>query len=155
MKYSQGLLVYQDKPTYGLLLKVIIGVVPAAMLVAGISLFSSGDSAGAILLFAETLFVGAIFWAVFPRSYQVYEDHLRIVLGGPFSIKVNFGNINEVVVTSKQGFTMNFVTRLTWTHVLINVKGGLDIAITPRDSESFIENANQALEEWREAGITG
>ena len=82
MNYSKSILLYQDKPSYGLLLKLIVLIVPVASLVGSIYLFSSGESADAIVLLVEAFVVGLIFWSVFPRSYRVYEDHLRIVLGG-------------------------------------------------------------------------
>ncbi|MFC1934403.1 PH domain-containing protein [Chloroflexota bacterium] len=99
-----------------------------------------------------------MFWLVFPREYQVYEDHLRMVLGGPFSVKVGFQNIKAVRITSRTGLTINFVTRITRGYVEIAQKKGWSIAITPADNNSFVENANRALEQWlktqREMGAT-
>ena len=105
----------------------------------------------------EAFIVGLIFWLVFPREYRVYEDHLRIVLGGPFSVKVGFENIRAIRTTGKTAFTVNFVTRITKSYVEIAKKRGLSIAITPTDNDSFVENANRALEQWlrtkRETGV--
>ncbi len=90
MNYSKNLLLYQDRPAYGLLLKLIIVGIPVALLVTSFSLLSSGNSSDGLALLFETFIIGVIFWVVFPRRYQVFEDHLRIVLGGPFSVKVGF-----------------------------------------------------------------
>ena len=150
MNYSKSLLLYQDIPAYGLLLKLLVVIMPVAMLVASIYLFSSGDSADGLALLIEAFIIGFIFWVVFPRRYQVYEDHVRIVLGGPFSVKVGFDKIKTIGVTSRQTLSVNFVTKLTKNYVGIAKKRGLSIAITPGDNDLFVENANQALSRWIE-----
>ena len=148
MNYSRSVLFYQDEPAYGLFLKLIVVLVPAALLVASIYLLSSGESSGGLALLVEAFIVGFIFWIVFPRRYQVYEDHIRIALGGPFSVKVGFDKIEAIRVTSKFIFSVNFVTKLTKSYVEIAKRRGLSIAITPRDNDLFIENANRALTQW-------
>jgi len=153
MNYSKSLLLYQDIPAYGLLLKLLVVIMPVAMLVASIYLFSSGDSADGLALLIEAFIIGFIFWVVFPRRYQVYEDHVRIVLGGPFSVKVGFDKIKTIGVTSRQTLSVNFVTKLTKNYVGIAKKRGLSIAITPADNDSFVENANQALSRWLETSF--
>ena len=148
MNYSKGLLLYQDEPAYGLLLKLIIVIVPAGLLVASIYLWSSGESAGSLSLLAETLIILLIFWVVFPRRYQIYEDHLRIVLGGPLAVKIGFDKITAIEVTSRTSLTVNFVTKVTKTYVRIVKKKGLSIAITPKSNDLFVDNANRALSQW-------
>ena len=148
MNYSKSVLLYQDKPTYGLLLKLIIVIVPVALLAASIYVLSLGDSSGGLALLVEVFIVGFIFWIVFPRRYQVYEDHVRIVLGGPFSVKVEFAKIEAIRITSRFVFSVNFVTRLTKSYVEIAKKSGLSIVITPRDDDLFVENANRAFNRW-------
>lgn len=148
MNYSKSLLLYQDEPAYGLLLKLIVMIVPIASLGGSIYLLASGESTGAIVLLAEAFVVGLIFWCVFPRRYQVYENHLRIVLGGPFAVKVGFADIKSIGVTRRLTLSTNFVTKLTKTYVEIAKKRGFSIAITPRDNDLFVENANEALSQW-------
>jgi hypothetical protein len=149
MRYSKSLLLYQDDAPYGSFLKLIFLIVPAGLLIAGSYLWTSGEPAGGIVLLLEAFVVGVILWLVFPRKYQVYEDHLRIVLGGPFSVRVSFESITDVRVTSRGvALTMNFPTRFTRTYVMIARRGGLGIAITPKSNEQFVENANQAIKEW-------
>ena len=125
MQYSRSILLYQDKPTYGLLLKLIL-IIPVAFLGGSLYLNLSGDVSGGLALLLGTLISGLIFWLVFPREYQVYEDHLRLVLGGSFSVKVGFQNIKEVRITSRTGLTVNFATRITRSYVEI-VKRGVGI----------------------------
>jgi hypothetical protein len=70
------------------------------------------------------------------------------VLGGPFSVKVGFQNIEAIRITSRLSFNVNFVTRITKSYVEIVIKKGMSIAITPTDKESFVEKANLALSQW-------
>jgi Bacterial PH domain len=147
MDYSQGILLYQDKPRYGLLLKIVL-IVPVVLLGSGIYLWSTGDTFLSLPLLIEAFVIGLVFWFVFPREYQVYDNHLRIVLGKPFSLKVGFQNIETIRITSRFSFTINFATRIARSYVEIAVKKGMSIAITPTDGESFIDKANQALSQW-------
>jgi len=147
MDYSQSIPLYQDRPHYGLVLKLIL-VLPVVLIAVGIYYWSAGDASGGIAFLAEALVIGLVFWFVFPREYRVYEDHLRIVLGGPFSVKVGFENVKAVRVTSRTLVTINFVTRITRSHVEIARKKGASIVITPTVAESFVEEANRALVRW-------
>jgi hypothetical protein len=140
-------LLYRDKPKYGLLLKLIL-IIPVAFMVVSIYFWSSGDIEGGLAFLAEAFIIGLIFWFVFPREYQVYEDHFRISLGRPFSVKVGFQNVEAIRITNRTSLTVNFVTRITRNYVEIVKKKGLNIAITPADNDSFVVNANQALEHW-------
>lgn len=154
-RYSQGILLHEDEPAYGTYLKLLLLVVPVSLVIAGIYLWSTGETEGSLVLLAETLFVGGILWFVFPKKYQVYEDHLRIVLGGPFSFKIGFDRITAVEITGRTSLTMNFVTRFARTYVRISRRGAMSVAITPKSYEQFVENANRAMREWaRRVGAT-
>ncbi|MGA8848818.1 MAG: PH domain-containing protein [Dehalococcoidia bacterium] len=147
MDYSQSVLLYQDKPKYGLILKLIL-IIPVILLASSIYLWSTADVTGSLVLVTEAFIIGLIFWFVLPREYRVYENHLRIVLGGPFSVKVGFQSIKVIRITSRVSFTVNFVTKITKSYVEIVIKKGMSIAITPTDDKSFVEKANQALSQW-------
>ena len=147
VNYSQSVLFYQDKPKYGLLLKLIL-IIPVILLASSIYLWFTGDALGSLALLTEAFIIGLILWFVLPREYRVYENHLRIVLGGPFSVKVGFQNIEAIRITSRLSFTVNFTTTITRSYVEIVIKKGMNIAITPTDDESFVEKANLALSQW-------
>ena len=147
MSNSKSLLLYQDEPAVALLKLIMVGV-PALLLVTSLYLWSSGERDGGLALLFEALFIGLIFWSVFPRRYQVYEDHLRIVLGGPFAVKIRFEQITDIEVTRRTGLTVNFCTSFKMTYVLIVMKHGFSIAITPTSNDLFADNANRAISEW-------
>ncbi len=153
MNYSKGLVLYQVEPAYGIFLKLIVFIMPIAFLALSYYLFSSGEREGGLALLAEAFIVLLILITVSPRSYQVYEDHVRIVLGEPFSLKVKIRvhKITSIEVTSKLILSVNFATRMTGSYVAITPKRGLPIAITPKDNNAFVENANKALAEWQKA----
>jgi hypothetical protein len=148
MKPAHSLLLYQDEPGYGLALKLIIAVVPLLLLGASVYLWSSGEPAGGPVLLFEAFFIIFVFWAVFPRRYQVYEDRLRIALGGPFGVQIGFDQIKAIEITRGNSLTVNLTTTVTKTYVRIVKKRGLSIAITPRGRDVFVDNANRAMAEW-------
>lgn len=152
MRYRRSLLLHREDAPYGLLLRLITLVVPAALLATGIYLISTGENEGGFVLLGETAFVVLIFLAVFPRRYEVYEDHLRIALGGPFGVNIGFDRIERIEITGRAAFTMNFVTKVTRTCVVIFRKGGIAVAVTPRSNEEFVASANQAIADWRRRG---
>ena len=152
MNYSKSLLLFQDKPEYGFILRLIFAIFPAALLTGSVYLLSSGEDTGAIVLLAEACLISLIFWFVLPRSYRVYEDHLCIVLGGPFSVKIRFVDIRLVEVTSRLNLNVNFVTKFTGRYVAIHKRTGFTIAITPKDGDLFVEHTNEALDQWNKIG---
>ncbi len=151
MIQPKSLLLYQDEPAYGTIIRVILTIVPLVLLGFSVYLWTQDEKEGSLVLLLESLFVGLIFWAVFPRKYQVYEDQLRIALGGPLAIKIGFEKISRIEVTSRTTFTVNYVTRLTNKYVIITKKKGLSVAITPKSNDAFVENANRALTNYHDA----
>ena len=147
MDYSQSVLLYQDKPKYGLLMKLVL-IIPVILVGSSIRLWSTGDTFIGLTLLIEAFIIGLILWFVLPREYQVYENHLRIVLGGPFSVKIGFHNIEKIGITNRFALSVNFATRVTRSYVEIVIRKGMTIAITPADDESFVEKANEALTQW-------
>ena len=148
MQYSKSVILYRDRPQYGLVLKLLL-LIPAVPLAGSLYLWSSGHNTDGLALLIESFIVGLIFWFVFPREYQIFEDHIRIMLGGPLSVKIGYQNVKVIRTTGRTGLTVNFVTRITRRYVEIVIKRGLGIVITPTDNEIFIENANRALEQWK------
>lgn len=144
-------MLYEDRPAYGLLLKAIIIGVPASLLIGALIVLLSEDTTAAYGLLLEALVIGLVFWLIFPRSYRIYPDHIRIVLGGPLSVRVRFENIKVVKVSSGPSFGINFATTITRKRVDIVQKRGRRIAITPRAPEQFVANAERALQHWQMA----
>jgi hypothetical protein len=147
MDYPQGVPLYQDRPEYGLVMRAILAL-PAVLLAAAIYYWSTGDASGGTASLAGAVIMAVTYWLVFPREYQVHQDHLRIVLGGPFAVKVGFDSLKAVRITGRSSPGINFATTIARTHVQIEKKKGMSIAITPAAAESFVEEANRALVRW-------
>jgi hypothetical protein len=150
MTYPESYPLSEAKPAGGFGLKLIMAIAIGSTLALGVYLWASGDEAGAWFLLAEALFILALFWAIFPRSYQIYQDRIRIVLGALFSVNIPFKDIEKVEVSNMASLTINFATAFTTRYILIKKKRGMSIVITPASNELFAEEAGAALARWRE-----
>ncbi len=141
-----SLLLYTAKSPYALWLKLLLGGTLTFTLVLGIALIPVDVLATWICL-AATAFDGLLFWLVLPHSLQIYEDRLRIQLGGPFAVNIALANIKEVKKGSGYDAIAYLGVRFTTStrNVVIIVRSrGWDIVISPDDADMFIEQLNQA-----------
>jgi hypothetical protein len=151
MSYPTNILLYEDEPA-GWIFKFFFVIVTLVLLAGSVYFGVSGDNASGLTMLVVAFVIGLTFWIVSPRKYQVYEDHLQILLGGPFVVKIRFDQITSMGVTQSKGlhFTVNFTTTIANTYVRINKKKGLSVAITPKSDVLFVENANRSLRQWKE-----
>ena len=148
MKYENIIVLHEDPAAQSPLVRgIFIGVI-ALILISAVFLWSTGESEGAVALFAEAFLITSILRIVLPRKFQVYADHLRIVLGGPLGINIGFDQITKVETTDAMDFTVNFVTTVTKSYVRIVKKQGFNFAITPANPQTFVTQANLALSHW-------
>ena len=151
MSYPTNLLLYEDEPV-GWIFKFFFVIVTLVLLAGSVYFWVSGDNSSGLTMLVVAFVIGLTFWIVSPRKYQVYEDHLQILLGGPFVVKIGFDQITSIGVTQSKGlhFTVNFTTTIANTYVRIKKKKGLSVAITPKSDVLFVENANRSLRQWKE-----
>jgi len=110
----------------------------------------------AIAMFAATILMAAIYWAIFPRKYLILDSRIRIVLGGPFSFNIPFDNLETARAPEGVSLGINFATTFLSKHAVeIIRKKGLNVNITPSDRELFLDNLNKALNDWRRYNIKG
>jgi hypothetical protein len=146
-------IVYEDNPHYDVWLKGIM-VLPVFFLIIGIYYLVTAQVGSAIGMFATGLLMGAIYWAVFPRKYQILDSKIRIVLGGQFSFNVPFDNLETAGKPEGVSLGINFATTFLSQHVVeIKRKKGMKVNITPNDRDLFIENLNKALADWRRSNL--
>ena len=146
-------IVYEEAPRYDSLLKAIM-VLPVFFIVFGIYYLIIAEVGAAIAMFATTLLMGIIYWAIFPRKYQILDSKFRIVLGGPFSLNVPFDNLETATKSQGATFGINFPTCFSSERtVQIVRKKGWYVNITPNDPDLFLENLNKALADWRRGNI--
>ena len=141
--------IYEDSPHYDVWLKSLI-VLPVFFLLIGIYYLYTTDISSAVGLFATGLLMGAIYWAVFPRKYQVLDSKLRIVLGGPFSFNIAFDTLESAGKQEGVNFGLNFATTFMTEHIVeIKRKKGMTVNITPSNRDLFLENLNKAVLDWK------
>jgi len=146
--------IYEDSPHYDVWLKGIM-LLPVFFIVIGLYYLFTAQVESGIGLFATAVLMGAIYWAVFPRKYQVLDSKLRIVLGGPFSFNVRFDALETAGKPEGVNFGINFATTFISEHIVeIKRKKGMTVNITPDDRDLFLENLNKALAEWRRYNIS-
>ena len=144
-----ALVLYQDTPHYDLVMKSVLAGTVALFLFLAIWFVEQGQSTDALISLGTAIFMVALFWAIFPRSYQVLEDRMRIVLGGPFSWDIPYRTIEAARISSGWFVGVSFSTALAWRHVEIVRKKGMNVGITPRNYAYFVESLNRALEDWK------
>jgi len=97
-------------------------------------------------MFGITLFDALLFKAILPRRYQIFEDRLRILMGGPFAINISFSNIEEAKpAAGRKAFAYGGLRLATATRNVVEIvrKKGLNLVISP-SNEMFLEQLNQA-----------
>jgi hypothetical protein len=147
--YIMNSVVYEDNPHYDVWLKGIM-LLPVFFLLMGIYHLITAQTEAAISMFAATLLMGAIYWAIFPRKYLILNSKIKIALGGPFSVSIPFSNLETAGKPKGMSLGINFATTFLSQHILeIKTKRGLNVNITPCDRELFLEHLNKALNEWR------
>jgi hypothetical protein len=147
--------VYEESPRYDVYLKAII-VLPVFFIIAGIYYLFIGQVEAGTGMFAITLLMAALYWAIFPRKYQILDSKFKIVLGGPFSFNIPFDNLEAARVPEGATFGINFATCFSSERtVQITRKKGWNVNITPSNRDQFLENLNKALNDWRRNNIKG
>jgi len=139
-------LLYEDKPKYDTWLKALLGGVLALPFILGLILISV-NIGEALTLFGVALFEIILFGLILPRRFQILNDKLRIVLGGPFAVNIPLSDIIDV--RSRTGIKafvylgIRFATSANHTVEIVRHKG-LNIVISPTMDDGFIKQLNQA-----------
>ena len=138
--------IYEDVAIYDLWLKLVLGIALAATFVAGLLLIRE-DLGAALAMLGVTLFDAALFKAILPRKFQVFEDKLRIALGWVFRIDIPFSNIVDARSASgSKAFAYWGLRFATSTRHVVEIirKKGLNFIISPANEETFLEQLNRA-----------
>ena len=139
------LIVFEDRPVYDRLNKYLIGGIIAIPLIVSIVLLTH-DILGAAIMFGVTIFDAILFWCILPKRFLVYEDRIKIVLGGPFSYTIPFRDITNIRQATKEMGWVYWGLRLGTSQkfqVEIERKNGLGVIISPSQENEFIEQLNQ------------
>jgi hypothetical protein len=142
-------IIYEDNPHYDVWLKGIM-MLPVFFILIGLYFLFTAGVESAIGLFATAVLMGAIYWAVLPRKYQVLDSKIRIMLGGPFMVNISFDILETAGKPEGVSLGLNFATTFVSEHVVeIKRKMGMTVNITPNDRDQFLENLNKAVYDWK------
>ena len=140
------ILLYEDTPEYDSWLKLILGGVLALTFILGV-VFISQDTEAALVMFGITIFDALLFRAILPRRFQIFEDRLKILLGGPFAINIPFSNVAEAKsVSGSKVFAYSGMRFATSTKCVVEIvrKKGMKLIVSPKNEDMFLEQLNQA-----------
>ena len=141
--------VYTDTPKYDFWTKFAFVVVPLGLLVGGVVLAVRGESEGVPVLAGDTLLIFLIFYCVAPRSYQIYPDRLKIVLGGPFAVNIPLATIKEAKRSSAaNAFIYSGVRFATSSKYVVEIvrSKGMNYVISPANGDRFLERLREAIQ---------
>jgi hypothetical protein len=151
--YIMDSIIYEDAPRYDVYLKAIM-VLPVFFILFGIYYLIIAQVEAATTMFAATLLIAAVYWAIFPRKYLILDSKFKIVLGGPFSFNFPFSNLETATAPEGATFGINFPTCFSNERtVQIIRKRGWYVNITPSNRALFLDNLNKALNEWRRSNL--
>jgi hypothetical protein len=141
--------IYEDSPHYDVWLKGIM-LLPVFFIIIGLSFIFTGDIESAIGMLATALLMGAVYWAILPRKYQIFDNKLKIVLGGQFSFNIPFETLKTAGKPEGVSLGINFATTFITEHVVeIKRNKGMTVNITPDNRDLFLENLNKAVYDWK------
>lgn len=146
----RGNLIHEDRPQVVVWLKLLLGSVLGLTFIAGL-VFLTIDIAASLLMFALTVFDAGLFYIIMPRSYQIYTDRLRIVLGGPFGMNLPFKDIRSVQkFTGNMAFNATGIRFSTSNKYVLEIirNGKMSVTISPSGGEMFMEQLNQAMKNY-------
>ena len=146
------IVIFEDKPVYDKLNKYLIGGILAIPLIVVIVLLTQ-DILGAAIMFGATIFDAVLVWCILPKRFLVYEDRLKIILGGPFSYTIPLRDIITVRQATKDMAWIYWGMRLGTSlkfQVEVERKNGLSVIISPSMENDFIEQLNRARENYVE-----
>jgi len=151
--YIMDSVIYEDTPRYDVYLKAIM-VLPVFFIIMGVYYLIIAEVEAATSMFAATILMAAVYWAIFPRKYLILDSKFKIVLGGPFSFNIPFSNLETATAPEGATFGINFATCFSNERtVQIIRKKGWYVNITPSDRALFLDNLNKALNDWRRSNL--
>ncbi len=140
--------IYEDVPRYDLWLKLLLGGILAATFISGMVVLLFEDTDASLAMFGITLFDALLFKAILPSRFQIFEDRLKMALGGPFAINIAFSNIKHArKIAGIKGFFYGGIRFATSTRYVVEIarRKGLNLVISPANGDSFLEQLNQAI----------
>ena len=139
--------IYQAAPLYDGWLTILLGVIVLSLLGVGIYLVDL-DISGTWTMLGAAAFIALLMYFIMPRKYQIFEDKIRIALGGQFAVNIPFSNIARVSPASgSKSYVYSGIRLATSSRNVVEIirKRGGGVVISPRNRDIFLEQFNQAF----------
>ena len=143
---------HEQPPKYDLGYRLLVILFPLGFIIGGFWLYEVEDTmTGAITLWGVTIFWVLLFRAILPQQYQILDDRVKVILGGPFSFNIPLNSINEVECPtgfSSQSYSIHKYLACFNSRYYIWIKRGSitkNVVIAPQEPALFVESLKQAL----------
>jgi len=141
-------LIHEEQAEYNVGMK-LIWLIPTALIIGALIFLYYKEVEAFWTLLGDTVLIVAIFYFIFPRKFQIYNDRIRIVLGNPLTINILFSTIKEVKhIEGSRAYTysgMRFATSSRYVIEILRIKG-INYVISPQHGELFLEQLKQAVQ---------
>lgn len=140
-------LVFEENPLYSLWIKIILAGTPAILFISAIFLYYE-NTEDALLMMGVAVLISLMFKFILPSRFQVYQDRLVIKLGGPLKINLGFSSIKEVRrASASKVFAYGGIRFATSTKSVVEIvrNKGLNMVISPKEPDRFVEQLNRAI----------
>lgn len=139
---------YEDTARYDFWLKLLLGGLVAITGIVGVVSLLRGSEDAWVWL-GVILFYVVLFKVILPSKFQIFPGRLRIVMGGPLAVNVDFDNIKQVrTAPARKLFVYRGIRLATSAVYLVEIvrHKGLGLVISPASGDTFLERLRQALE---------
>lgn len=149
-----SVLIYQSVPHFAWWFKLVISAVILLTLTPAMMLLAMGEVLGGYVMLGATALDALLFYIIIPRSYDIYSDKVVIKLAASLSIRISFDTLNSVrKAPSSYALAYWGLRFATQASGVIELKraGGFDVVISPSNPESFLEQLERALAEYKQS----
>ena len=148
-------IIYEDTPQYShwyIAIRALFLLSIAAITIPALISGTKDTQLWAGIFLIMGLFMGIAIWARLPRKYLIFDNRLKIAMGGPFSTTVPFESIETAGEATDEDFRSSggFTTGHSRKNAVLIIRR-LESAtiITPSNRALFLEHLNKALSEWK------
>src|SRR4030042_338390 len=133
-------LLHKDTTHRDIRLKLVLAIPVVIILIPALYALASNDTRTAYEMLVIVAVIIIVMWLIVPRQYLIFDDRLKIVLGGPFSFGVHFNTIKTARIPKGTTFGVNFPSSLSNNHVVEIVRNRrLSVTITPNERDLFLK----------------
>lgn len=152
-------LIHEDVPKYDTRYKAILIAAPALtlflVLLAGLDGYcfdiipsepATSSKMAATILFATTGLILAVYWAILPKRFSIFQNRVEIKFG---ILRLNIGieKINRVRLVKGRMSSPGFGCVTSTSNIVeISISNGFNVRISPTNGDLFLKSLNKAAD---------